>query len=122
MFDLTAFKGVRLRGGFRIISVEFADEPMVDAARREAIARTAIVGPQIEITIRSGLDERELSVTLYHEILEAATIGSNDPPESVLELGEADFERIAYAMHEDLGSASPENLNRMLQQFGFRES
>ena len=70
---------------------------------------------------RAGLDERELSVTLYHEILEAAAAASADPPASVMDFNKADFERTAYAMHNELGEASPENLNRMLQLHGFGE-
>ena len=56
--------------------------------------------------------ERELSVTLYHEILEATAAASADPPASVMDFNEADFERTAYAMPDELGEASPENLNR----------
>lgn len=51
--------------------------------------------------------ERELSVMLYHEILEAAAVASADPPASVMNFNEADFERTAYAMHDELGGASP---------------
>jgi len=43
---------------------------------REAIARTRIVGRTFEITIKSDLPEEEQSVTLYHEILEAAAVAS----------------------------------------------
>ena len=120
MIDAAAFKNTRLRGGFVIVTVEFTNEPMVDALGREAIAKTGIVGISFDLRIRAGLDERELSVTLYHEILEAAAVASSDPPASVLDFNEADFERTAYAMHNELGAASPENLNRMLQLHGFR--
>ena len=121
MIDAATFKNTRLRGGFVIVRVEFTDEPMVDALGREAIAKTGIVGMKIDLLIRAGLDERELSVTFYHEILEAAAVGSADAPASVLDFNEADFERTAYAMHDELGAASPENLNRMLQLHGFGE-
>ncbi len=47
---------------------------------REAIARTAIQGKSFTLLIRSELNARELSVTLYHEILEAASVGSIHPP------------------------------------------
>ena len=121
MIDAATFKNTRLRGGFVIVGVEFTDEPMLDALGREAIAKTGIVGKKFDLLIRAGLDERELSVTLYHEILEAAAVASSDPPASVLDFNEADFERTAYAMHGELGNASPENLNRMLQLHGFGE-
>lgn len=51
-------------------------------------------------------------MTLYHEILEATAAASADPPASVMDFNEADFERTAYAMPDELGEASPENLNR----------
>jgi hypothetical protein len=63
-----------------------------------------------------------LSVTFYHEVLEAATVACSAPPASVIDFNEADFERTAYAMHEKFGPASPENLSRMLQFHGFREN
>ena len=94
---------------------------MVDAVGREAIAKTAIVGRSFDLLLRAGLEERELSVTLYHEILEAVAVASSDPPAGVLDFNEADFERTAYAMRDELGEASPENLNHMLQLHGFGE-
>lgn len=121
MIAPATFTNTRLRGGFVIVGVEFTAEAIVDALGREAIAKTGIVGTSFALLIRAGLDERELSVTLYHEILEAAAVASADAPANVLEFNEADFERAAYAMHDELGAASPENLNRMLQLHGFGE-
>jgi hypothetical protein len=120
MIDPGAFKNVRLRGGFLITSIEFTSEPMADALGREAVAQTRIVGMKFHLLIRAGLSERELSVSLYHEVLEAATLASPNPPDSVLEFNEGNFEQAAQAAHEQLGEASVENLNRMLQSFGFR--
>ena len=121
VINTATFKNIRLRGGFVVVSVEIVSEPMVDALGREAIAKTGIVGMKFNLLVRAGLDERELSVTLYHEILEAAAAASADPPASERDFNEADFERTAYAMHETLVEASPENLNRMLQLHGFGE-
>ena len=121
MIDAATFKNARLRGGFVIVGVEFTDEPMVDALGREAVAKTGIVGMKIDLLIRASLDERELSVTLYHEILEAAAVASAAAPARVMDFNEADFERTAYAMHDELGEASPDNLSRMLQLHGFGE-
>ena len=122
MIDPRSFEKVLLRGGFRLVRVEFAAEPLLDALGREAIARTRIVGRNFEIIIRSGLSEEEQSVTLYHEILEAAAVASDTPPASVMEFNEGDFERAAYSAHEQLGTASLERLNRMLQSYGFQET
>ena len=121
MIDPAQFKNLRLRGGFVITSIEFTRAPMRDALEREAAAQTRIIGQQFHLRIQAGLTERELSVSLYHEILEAATVGSWPPPDSVMEFNEGDFEQAAQAAHAKWGEATPENLNRMLQSHGFRE-
>lgn len=121
MIDPATFKDFRLHGGFVIVSIEFTHEPMRDALEREAIAQARIVGGRFHLLIQTGLSDRELSISLYHEILEAATVGSWPPPDSVMEFNEGDFERAAQAAHAKWGDASPENLNRMLQSYGFRE-
>ena len=102
-----------------LLTVEIASEPMVDAIGREAIARAQIVGRRISVTVRAELSDKEFSVTLYHEILEAMTVASMSPPDTVIEFNEGDFEREGYRMFDLLGSATPESLNRMLQLFGF---
>jgi len=56
---------------------------------------------------------------MYHEVLEAATVASASPPRRVLEFNEGDFEQAAHAAHTRWGLASPENLDRMLQFYGF---
>jgi hypothetical protein len=65
------------------------------------------------------LDEHELSISLYHEVLEAATLAAEHPPASVLDFNEGDFERAAQDAHARRGVASPETLNQMLEEFGF---
>lgn len=94
---------------------------MLDSLAREAVAHTSIVGRKFHILIRADLSQRELSMSLYHEILEAAAVGSLHPPESVLNFNEGDFERAAQAAHAEFGEAAPERLNRMLQSYGFSE-
>ena len=121
MIDPASFKNVRLRGGFVITDIQFTAAPMVDALEREAVAQTRITGREFRLLIHAGLSERELSVSLYHEVLEAATVGSWPPPDSVLEFNERNFEQAAQAAHEKWGEATPENLNLMLQSYGFRE-
>ena len=44
-----------------------------------------------------------------------------NPPASVMEFNEGDFERAGYEAFEQFSEASPENLNRMLQSYGFSE-
>ena len=38
-----------------------------------------------------------------------------------MEFNEGDFEKAAQTAHEKWGDATPENLNRMLQSYGFLE-
>ena len=118
---LTSFQGLRLRGGFIIVRLEFVTEPLVDAIGRSALAQTQIVGRELHLKILSSLTNKEQSVTLCHEIPEAMTVASSAPPASVQEFNEGDFERAAYKAHEQYGPASPKNLDRMLQFYGFRE-
>ena len=121
MIDFRSFENIPLRGGFTIVRIELASDALIDALGREAIARTRIVGRKFEIAIKSDLTEEEQSATLYHEILEAATVASPNPPSAVIHFNEGDFERAAYSAHEQLGVASVENLNRMLKSYGFKE-
>jgi hypothetical protein len=121
MIDPASFRNVRLHGGFVIAEVEFTSTALVDALEREAIAQTRIVGKTFRVTISEASDERDVSISLYHEILEAAAVASEQPPKSVIEFNEADFEKAAQAAHAEFGNATPENLNRMLQTYGFRE-
>ena len=119
MIDLSAFQNLRLRGGFTIVRLEITDQSLVDAIGRDAIARTRINGRNLDLIIRAGLSQRELSVTLYHEILEAATVAMENAPAAVRELDEGAFDRAAYQAHEQFGEVSPHNLDRMLQLYGF---
>ena len=121
MIDINSFKNLRLLSGFVIVEIEFTPEPLVDALGRDAIAQTRIVGREFHLLIRSDLPEEELSVTLYHEVLEAASVGSANPPASVMDFNEGDFEQAARAAHARWGSASAHNLNRLLQFYKFGE-
>ena len=121
MINTDSFLNQRLGGVFFIAEIELTHEPLMDALGREAIAQTRIVGKRFWLAIRSGLPGEELSVTFYHEILEAATVASVHPPESVLDLNEAGFEAAARQAHQTWGEVSVENLNRMLQFYGFGE-
>ena len=116
-----SFQGLRLRGGFTIVRLEFVIEPLVDAIGRSALAKTQIVGHEFHLMVLSGISDKENSVTLYHEILEAMTVVSSKAPQSVQDFNEGDFERAAYEAHERYGPASPESMDRMLQFYGFRE-
>ena len=120
VIDTRQFKNLRLHGGFIIKDIELTNAPIVDPIGREAIAQTSAIAREFRLLIRAGLSEKELSITLYHEILEAASIAVADPPRGVIDFNEADFEQAARAAHERRGNASPANLNLLLQFHGFR--
>lgn len=109
-----------LRGGFVLVRIATSHEPFADAIGRPALAKTSVVGNRFEILLADGMSKREISVTLYHEVLEAATVAATSPPPSVLDLNEQDFETIAYRMDEQFGPATFSGLNRMLEMFGFQ--
>lgn len=121
VLDLKAFNNVPLRGGFLIVEVRITAQSLLDPLGRPATAQTLIRGNKFQILLREGLDKKEVSISLYHEILEAATVATEDPPESVMELNEGDFENAARSAHEQYGSVSPRTLNEMLAKFGFED-
>jgi hypothetical protein len=120
VIDLRQFINLRLHGGFIIRVIELTDAPIIDAIGREAVAQTSAIARNCRLLIRGGLSEAELSITLYHEVLEAASVAIEIPPASVIDFNEADFERAAHEAHERWGNASPANLNLVLQFHGFR--
>lgn len=119
MLDLDPFQRVRLRGGFVLAEVRLTAKPLLDPLDRAASAQTIIRGSRFHVFLRADLDERELSISLYHEVLEAATVAIERPPDAVLEFNEGDFEQAAQAAYARLGIASPKTLNQMLAEFGF---
>ncbi len=120
VIDLQQFKNLRLHGGFVIKDIELTAAPIVDAIGREAIAQTSAIARSFRLLVRSGLSDKELSITLYHEILEAASVAIEIPPASVIDFNEGDFESAAREAHERWGNASPANLNLLLQFHRFR--
>ncbi|MGA3182607.1 MAG: hypothetical protein ABSF38_19950 [Verrucomicrobiota bacterium] len=82
MIEINSFKNLRLLGGFIIVEIEFTPDRLVDALGRDAIAQTRIVGQEFRMVIRSDLPENELSITLYHEVLEAASVAGARPPQA----------------------------------------
>ena len=108
-----------LRGGFTIAEVRLTAQPLIDPLERSATAQTIIRGNRFHILLRADLDEAELSVSLYHEVLEAATVAADFPPDVVTQFNEGDFEMAAKAAHGSLGLATPLRLNQMLAEYGF---
>ncbi len=73
MFDIHLFEEIRLRGGYFLVSIECVQEPMVDAIGRTSLSKIHIIGRELRLIIYSRQTDHELSVTRYHEILEAMT-------------------------------------------------
>jgi hypothetical protein len=120
VIDLGQFENRWLHGGFVVRTIELTDARIEDPLGREATAQTQVVASEFRLLLRSGLSDEELSVTLYHEILEAACVAVADPPVALIDFNEADFERAARKSHARWGNASLMNLNLMLQFYGFR--
>jgi hypothetical protein len=120
MIDLNAFSGARLPGGYIIAGISTTAAPFLDPWGRAVVAQTRITGRIFQITILDQADDKECSVSIYHEILEAMTVASENPPASVIDFNEGDFERAGYQAHERFGPVSSESLNRMLQFYGFQ--
>ena len=121
MVDLATMQNLALRGGFLIAEIRRTSQFLLDPLGRPATAQTVIRGSRFHISLRDDLKGEELSISIYHEILEASTVAADSPPESVLEFNEGDFERAARSLHARLGAATPERLNQMLAEFGFKD-
>jgi hypothetical protein len=119
MLDLAPFQNLSLRGGFILREVRLTAQPLLDPLARVASALTIIRGGHFHIFLRADLNASELSISLYHEVLEAATVAVEVPPFAVLEFNEGDFERAAQLAHTQYGNACPQTLNRMLADYGF---
>lgn len=93
---------------------------MVDGIGRPASARTIINQGRLRIHLQAGADDTELSVSLYHEVLETATVWADDPPLEVMQFNEGDFERAAREAHKRLGPVSLRTLRLLLKNHGFQ--
>ena len=94
---------------------------MRDAIGRPALARAVIEGHTVSIEIASAQTPDELSVSIYHELLEAMTVGVQSPPRAVWDLNESGFEQAAQDAHRLRGLANPRNVLTFLSDFGFTD-
>ncbi len=74
------------------------------------------------IRIAPGQSPYEQSVTIYHEVLEATALQAEEPPAMVLDLSEEDFDLLAYLAQEQFGTATVENLNKLLETLGYKHA
>lgn len=121
MIETTAFQNAHLPGGLVIEEIEFLSVPMVGGIGRPATARTIINQGRLRIHLQAGADDTEFSVSLYHEVLETATVWADDPPLEVIQFNEGDFERTVREAYKRLEPASPRTLRLLLKNHGFRK-
>jgi len=117
--DLASFSHLNLPGGFLLAEIRIGSASMIDPAGRPALARTTINGRNIEIILLAGMSVEEQSISIYHETLEGLTVGTDQPPESVCDFLESDFEKAAIRAHQQFGFATPENVISFLKGFHF---
>ncbi len=94
---------------------------MRDAVGRPDLARALIEGRTISIEIATAQALEELSVSIYHELLEAMTVGVQSPPRAVWDLNEAGFEQVAQGAHRLHGLANSRSVIIFLSEFGFTD-
>jgi hypothetical protein len=119
--NLAEFRDLKLPQGFTLLGVELVDDPMRDAIGRPALARAVIEGHTLSIEIAAAQTPDELSVSIYHELLEAMTVGVQSPPRAVWNLNEAGFEQAAQDAHRLHGLANPRNVLIFLSDYGFTD-
>jgi len=119
--DLDQFSNLQLPEGFRLLGVELVDLPMLDAIGRPALARAVIENGTIAIYLARDQTPTEMSVSIYHEVMEAMTVAVVSPPPAVCDLNEAGFERAAIDAHRRCGLANAASVLTFLRDFGFTD-
>jgi hypothetical protein len=122
--DLESFKNAKLPGGFSIESVEMAPRSLVDVSGGPAYGGTSMnVGTgAMQIRLSPGLTATEQSVTLYHEVLESASMQAyyrGTLPAFLADLSETELDILAKMAHEQFGPTSVESLTQFLRAVGF---
>ena len=92
---------------------------MMDAIGRPALARAVVENGTISIYLTADQTPDDMSVSVYHEVLEAMTVAVLSPPTQVCELNEAGFEQAAKDAHRRHGLANPASVLTFLREFGF---
>ena len=119
--DFEQFSDLLLPQGICLLGVEVAEAPMLDAIGRPALARAVIENGTIAIYLAADQAPAEMSVSTYHERLEAMTVGVASPPLAVCDLNEAGFERAAQDAHLRYGLANAASVLIFLHEFGFTD-
>ncbi len=119
--DLSTFRNAQLRGGTSIESITISEGPIVDVSGGPAFGHTStnLGTGAMEIEIALGLSPEEQSITIYHEVIEVASLQAKQPPPAVLDLSEQEIDLVANMAHEQYGLATVETLNKLLRDLGF---
>ena len=76
-------------------------------------------GVHREVSIAPGQSAYEQSVTIYHEVLEAASLDAKNPPAMLPDLFESEIDILEFMEREQFGLAMVESLSRLLEAVGF---
>jgi hypothetical protein len=119
--SLSSFQNAKLRGGTRLESVSVSEGLLVDVSGGPALGHTSVnLGTgAMQVRLAPGLSPSEQSITLYHEVIEASSLRAKEPPPMVLDLSEEEIDLLAKMAYEQLGTATVENLNQILDILGF---
>jgi hypothetical protein len=118
--DLGSFSNAPLVGGYSIESITVVEGKLgTGGASLGQTTIHPIRSGKMTIQLAPGQSAVEQSVSIYHEVLEAAALDAKNPPMMLLDLSEAEFDMLAYMAYEQFGTATVENLNRLLHAVGF---
>jgi hypothetical protein len=117
--NFEAFANLNFPSGHFISEIVGVEGKMLDPIGRPALAKAIIEGKRITIQISSNLDEREIGISIYHEVLESLAVALDEPPKSVMELNESVFEELAQEAYLEYGYPTPEIMLSWIKKMGF---
>jgi hypothetical protein len=117
--NFEAFANLNFPSGHFIFEIVGVEGKMLDPIGRPALAKAIIEGKRITIQISSDLDEREVGISIYHEVLESLAVALDEPPESVMELNESGFEKLAQEAYLQYGYPTPEIMLSWIKKWDF---
>jgi len=117
--NFEVFANLTFPSGHFISEIVGIEGKMLDPIGRPALAKAIIEGKRITIQISSDLDEREVGISIYHEVLESLAVALDEPPESVMELNESGFEKLAQEAYLQYGYPTPEIVLSWIGKMGF---
>jgi hypothetical protein len=115
---LHTLDGATLPGGIRIRSVTLADE-IEHIAGGTALAQNSIIGNDVIITLASNQSNRQVAISIYHELIEVAIYKTRlNPPAALANLTESGIDALARRYYNTLGVPDVQKLTTMLRELG----